>query len=99
MKKVAFILICCINAQLLVAQEKQHQIVFDFTKGDTASFSTMVRQARNIMLNSINAKVEIVCHGPGIDLLVKDKTTVSSRVPSPPRLIRKSIALSRSDES
>ena len=80
MKKVAFILICCINAQLLVAQEKQHQIVFDFTKGDTASFSTMVRQARNIMLNSINAKVEIVCHGPGIDLLVKDKTTVQNEI-------------------
>ena len=32
------------------------------------------------MLNSINAKVEIVCHGPGIDLLVKDKTTVQNEI-------------------
>lgn len=80
MKKLSLILIYCVCAHLLVAQEKQHQIVFDFTKGDTASFSTMIRQARNILLNSVNAKVEIVCHGPGIDLLVKDKTTVQNEI-------------------
>jgi len=27
-----------------------------------------------------NAQLEIVCHGPGLDLLVKDKTTVQKEI-------------------
>lgn len=65
---------------LVFAQQKQHQIVFDFTKGDTASFSTMMRQAKNILIADPNAKLEIVCHGPGLDLIVKDKTTVQKEI-------------------
>ena len=62
------------------AQQKQYKIVFDFTKADTASFSIMVRHAKNIMSMTGNAKLEIVCHGPGLDLLVKDKTTVQKEI-------------------
>ena len=65
---------------LIFAQQKEHKIVFDFTKGDTASFATMVRHAKNIMNMTGNAKLEIVCHGPGLDLLVKDKTTVQKEI-------------------
>jgi uncharacterized protein len=62
------------------AQSKQHQIVFDYTKSDTASFAMIVRQAKNIMNVSGNAQLEIVCYGPGVDLLVKDRTTVSKEI-------------------
>jgi uncharacterized protein len=81
MKKVIFFMICTvIFSSVLPAQERQHKIVFDFTKGDTASFSTIVRHANNIMLATGNAKIEVVCHGPGINLLLKDKTTMGNEI-------------------
>ena len=67
-------------SNLVFAQQKQHQIVFDFTKGDTASFSTMMRQAKNFLIAEPSARLEIVCHGPGLDLITKDKTTVQKEI-------------------
>lgn len=65
---------------LIFAQQKEHKIVFDFTKGDTASFSTMMRQIRNITNASGNAKLEIVCYGPGLDMITTAKTTVQKDI-------------------
>src|SRR4030095_112447 len=81
MKKIYLLVVAVfLFANLIFAQHKQHKIVFDFTKADTASFSIMIRHAKNIMSKTGNAKLEIVCHGPGLDLLVKDKTTVQKEV-------------------
>jgi len=67
-------------SSLVFAQQKEHKIVFDFTKGDTASFSTMMRQARNILNATGNAKLEVVCYGPGLDMLMTTKTTVQKDI-------------------
>ncbi|MFN2440303.1 MAG: DsrE family protein, partial [Chitinophagaceae bacterium] len=81
MKKLFFFIVCSgIFTNVLFAQEQQHKIVFDFTKADTASFATIVRHAKNIMITTGNAKLEIVCHGPGLDILIKDKTTVEKEI-------------------
>jgi uncharacterized protein len=81
MKKIYLLVVAVfLFANLIFAQHKQHKIVFDFTRADTASFSIMIRHAKNIMSKTGNAKLEIVCHGPGLDLLVKDKTTVQKEV-------------------
>jgi len=80
MKKVFLSVAFVFLFTIILAQQKTHQIVFDFTKADTASFSTMVRHAKNIMSMTGNAKLEIVCYGPGLDLLVKDKTTVQKEI-------------------
>ena len=69
-----------VGAHALLAQARQHQIVFDFTKQDTASFSMMVRQARNIMNITGNAQLEVVCYGPGLDLVMKEKTNVGKEI-------------------
>jgi len=65
---------------VIFAQQTEHRIVFDFTKGDTASFATMTRHAKKIMELTGNAKLEVVCHGPGLNFLVKDKTTVQNEI-------------------
>jgi uncharacterized protein len=65
---------------LAFVQQKEHKIVFDFTKGDTASFATLVRQIKNIMNITGNAKLEVMCYGPGLDLLVIDKTTAQKEI-------------------
>lgn len=66
---------------LIFAQQKEHKIIFDFTKGDTASFSTMMRQLSNIVkATGGNAKLELVCYGPGLDMLMKERTTVQQQI-------------------
>lgn len=66
---------------LISAQQKEHKIVFDFSKGDTASFSTMMRQLNNIVKATAgNAKLEVVCYGPGLDMLMKERTTVEQQI-------------------
>ena len=80
MKKVALIIFGVLLIHFVFAQTKQYKIVFDFTEADTASFGTMMRHAKNLMLLTGNAKLEIVCHGPGLDLLIKNKTTVQKEI-------------------
>jgi len=81
MKKYLLTLLATLTGTLFIfAQNKQHQIVFDFTKQDTASFSMIVRQARNIMNITGNAQLEVVCYGPGLDLLMKEKTNVAKEI-------------------
>ncbi len=81
MKKMILLLVPgLLVCGLLMAQPKEHKIVFDFTKGDTASFATMMRQAKNILNAAGNAKLEVICYGPGLDMLVKEKTTVEKEI-------------------
>lgn len=82
MKKIflSFVLVLFLTS-LIVAQQNQHKIVFDFTKGDTASFSTIMRQLNNIVkATGGNAKLEVVCYGPGLDILMKERTTVQQQI-------------------
>ena len=66
---------------LIFAQQREHKIVFEFTKGDTASFSTMMRQLNNITKATAgNAKLEVVCYGPGLQMLMAEKTTVQQKI-------------------
>jgi uncharacterized protein len=81
MKKIyLFVALVAFSANLLSAQVNQHKIIFDFTEADSASFSTMVRHATNLMVMTGTARLEIVCHGPGVDLLLKGKTTVQKEI-------------------
>ncbi len=81
MKKILLALLPCLfSCSILLGQQKEYKIVFDFTKADTASFATMMRQARNILNATVDAKLEIVCHGPGLDMLITKKTTVQKEI-------------------
>ena len=79
MKRSFFIPLLLLTSSIL-AQQKEPRIVFDFAKSDTASAATMMRHAKNIMIIAGHTKLEIVCHGPGLDMLVKDKTTVQKEI-------------------
>src|SRR5688572_33345773 len=80
MKKIFLTVVTVFLFASLISAQKEHKIVFDFSKGDTASFSTMMRQARNITKATNNSKVEIVCYGPGLDMLMRDRTTVQKDI-------------------
>lgn len=62
------------------AQNKQQKIVFDFVKSDTADFRIMVAQINNILKEAPYTTIEVVCYGPGLIMLVSDKTNVSKEM-------------------
>ena len=61
------------------AQSSQ-KIVFDFVKADTADFRVMVLQIKNVLKEDPNTSMEVVCYGPGLMMLVSDKTNVSKEM-------------------
>ena len=62
------------------AQNNQQKIVFDFVKSDTTDFRVMITQIKNVLKEEPNSAIEIVCYGPGLIMLVSDKTNVSKEM-------------------
>jgi uncharacterized protein len=80
MKKIFLSAYCLVLACFAFAQQKEHKIVFDYTKADTTSSATLMRQVTNILIASPGSKIEIVCHGPGLDMIMTDKTSVKKEI-------------------
>ncbi|MBL7920711.1 MAG: DsrE family protein [Bacteroidia bacterium] len=58
------------------AIKSPHKIVFQLTTADTLAHKALMKQLGNIKLVSPDTKIEVVCHGPGLDMLLINKTTV-----------------------
>ena len=82
MKKIFLSIVTVfVFTSLIFAQQKEHKIVFDFTKSDTTSISTIMRQLSNIVkATEGKAKLEVVCYGPGLDMIMKERTTVQQQI-------------------
>ncbi len=59
---------------------RQHRIVIQLTSGDTLVHKNLMKQFRNMLEASPTAKIEVVCHGPGMDMLMSDRSVVEGRV-------------------
>jgi len=78
MKKIiVFLLLVTSVVTFATAQSKQHKVVFEITSADTAAHRTVLRQINNVLRDVPGTKVEVVCHGPAIFMLVKEKTILS----------------------
>lgn len=56
------------------------KIVFQLSIGDTLAHKALMKQLGNISSVEPTAKIEVVCHGPGLDMLRKDKSTVPDKI-------------------
>lgn len=68
------------NAQKSEVANKQHKIVFQLMSEDTLVHKILMRQLNNVLIVAPDAKIEVVCHGPGINLLVTEKTTEREKI-------------------
>lgn len=59
---------------------KQHKIVFQLTTDDTLAHKSLMKQLNNITTVAPDTKIEVVCHGPGLNMLVINKTTVQEKI-------------------
>jgi len=62
------------------AQQKPYNIVFDLTTSDTATHQRLIRWINGILTSHPDAKIEVVFYGKALDMIVKDKSTVSGAV-------------------
>jgi intracellular sulfur oxidation DsrE/DsrF family protein len=60
--------------------KNEHRIVFQLTSGDTLVHKQLMKQLSNISSVSPTTKIEVVCHGAGLDLITKGKTIVKDKV-------------------
>lgn len=59
---------------------RAHRIVFQMVSKDTADHNAMVRQLFNIQKLSPDSKLEVVCHGPGLSFIHKEKSLVLQKL-------------------
>jgi uncharacterized protein len=59
---------------------KEHRTVFQMATGDSSAQVALVKQLNNFLNAVPDVKIEVVCHGPGINTLVTDKTKVYDQI-------------------
>ena len=59
---------------------RQHRIVMQLVSGDTLVHKGLIRQLRNMLEAAPTMKLEVVCHGQGMDLLMTDRSMVQDKV-------------------
>jgi intracellular sulfur oxidation DsrE/DsrF family protein len=64
----------------LSAQSGGHKIMFQLSSGDTLAHKALMKQLTNITSVSPDSRIEVLCHGPGLDMLVSAKSTVKSKI-------------------
>ena len=57
-----------------------HKIVFQLSTGDTLAHKALMKQIGNITSVAPGTKIEVVCHGPGLNMLVADQTIVHDKL-------------------
>jgi intracellular sulfur oxidation DsrE/DsrF family protein len=63
------------QAQKKAGKKKKHQIIMQLTSNDAAVHKGLVKQLNNLKEGwGETVKIEVVCHGPGIDFLSAEKT-------------------------
>lgn len=76
----------CEEIQFSNADQSQIQnpeplkIVFQLSIGDTLAHKALMKQIGNITTVEPTTIIEVVCHGPGLDMLRKDKSTVVKKI-------------------
>lgn len=61
-------------------QKPEHKIIFQLTSGDTTAHKQLMKQFNNILSVSPTTKIEVVCHGAGLEMLVSGKTVVEDKI-------------------
>lgn len=82
MKRTLLIVTLLLSSFLVLAQDsvRQHRIVMQLTSGDTLVHKNLMKQFKNMLEASPTLQLELVCHGPGMDLLMTDRSIVAGKV-------------------
>lgn len=87
MKNIVLFLLAFYASSFLMAQNPtskntEHKIIFQLSTPDTMAHKALMKQLGNILTVAPNTKIEIVCHGPGLDILLTNKSVAAEKVKS-----------------
>lgn len=75
MRKTAIIFMMLLTGWSVSAQNYDEiKIIMQLTSGDTLAHKALMKQLNNITSVQPDVKIEVVCHGPGIDILVESRS-------------------------
>ncbi len=77
MNKIVLLIIVTIMISGSLIAQRQHKVVFEITSADTADYRGVLRSVNNALKDAPGTKIEIVCHGPAIFMLVKEKSVLA----------------------
>lgn len=82
MRNLAFILAFLTISLYSQAQARTggHKIIFQLSINDTLAHKALMKQLGNILSVAPDTKIEIVCHGPGLEMLQKEKSIVADKI-------------------
>jgi uncharacterized protein len=80
MKKILSLAGILLVSYTLQAQNADYRVVFDMTSKDSINQQSVVRQVSLISKGNVNAKLEVVIYGQGLDLVVKGKSAQETAV-------------------
>ena len=59
---------------------KIHKIVFQLSSDDTLVHKGLMRQLNNVLSAAPDSKIVVICHGPGINMLMLENTLVLDKI-------------------
>jgi intracellular sulfur oxidation DsrE/DsrF family protein len=91
MKKILLVILLFVVSNSLSAQSANGQvasesnykglkIVFQLTSGDTVIHQTLMSQLKNYYSVAPDTKFEVVCHGGGLNMLVKKTCVIQDQI-------------------
>lgn len=81
MKKLLFLLAILLGSATFAQQtERLHRIVMQLTSGDTLVHKNLMKQFKNMKEAAPTMQLEVVCHGPGMDMLMIDRSIVQEKI-------------------
>lgn len=77
--RLIHIVLLMLSIQCTVAQSR-HKVVIQFTDSDSLSQTSVLGQIKNIRTDLPDTDIELVCHGPGLDLLIRKQSRVTAQI-------------------
>ncbi|MFZ9982558.1 MAG: DsrE family protein [Cyclobacteriaceae bacterium] len=78
--KINLTLFILLLTTIVSFSQVRHKVVIQFTNSDSLSQASMLGQIKNIRADLPDTDIEVVCHGPGLDLLIAKQSKVTAQI-------------------
>jgi uncharacterized protein len=80
MKNILIAILTFVALNISAQDNQQMKIVMQLTSADTLVHKGLMKQLNNITSVEPDVKIQVICHGPGMDLLLKEKSVVQQQI-------------------
>jgi uncharacterized protein len=80
MKKILFFVCLLATLTPIVRAQSDYKVVFDLTSRDSLDHKAVLRWAGEVAKASVDAKIEVVMYGQGVNMMVSGKSVVEEAI-------------------